>query len=114
MNGPGAGLLAAATLVAVGCTPIYEGHYAYDEGWRKATVTDVLSGDDPTLTATLDCRAKLGREASAGHVFARVTYSYARNVRSMIVAVAEGDAPRPGMAAYVDAADCTRPLRLSG
>ena len=95
--------------VALGCTPIYESQYPYEEGWRTATVTHLVRIDE-AISATTDCRHAVGRAVTSDSLFARVIYSNARNVRSAIVLVEDGLAPRAGDTVYVNPSDCTRSL----
>ncbi len=98
---------------ACACAPIYESRYPYDAGWRVATVTEVAPGDEFLVAAGLDCRLGLPAALVLGRTFARVTYSNARNMRSMIALVPEGDAPKAGMTAYVNPDDCGSPMHLA-
>ena len=104
-------LLVASFLAA--CAPVYESRYPYDEGWRAATVTEVAPGDELLVAATNDCRLGLPAAMVVGNTFARVTYSNARNVRTMIARVEAGDSPRPGMKVYVNPDDCRQAMHLA-
>ena len=74
-----------------GCAaPVYQGKYAYDDGWRIATVRDIGKGYALIATAGRDCREELPPEKVARSDFARVTFTSARNFHNDIVPVAPG------------------------
>ena len=107
-------LLMSIAAALAGCAPlVYESRYAYEQGWREAKVTDVGAGDEMLIAATTDCRLGMAAGEVVTRTFARVTYSEARNIHSMIVAVAPGDAARPGMTAYVNPGNCARHMHLA-
>ena len=93
--------------VLAGCAaPVYEGKYAYDDGWRLAKVTDVGTGYALIANSTRDCREELPPEKVASRKFARVTFSSARVFHVDIVPVAPGSPVEPDGGAYVNMKRC--------
>ncbi len=105
--------LAAVAVLAAACAPVYEGQFAYDDGWRTGKVTEVGHGWAIHEPATHDCRKEMPARVVAQRSFARVTYSEARNINSMIVALDEEEeaGTKPGNEALVDTHDCRRTLK---
>jgi N-acyl-D-aspartate/D-glutamate deacylase len=82
--------LGLAAALAGCAAPVYEGKYAYDDGWRIATVRDIGTGYALIATAGRDCREELPPEKVARSSFARVTFTSARTLHNDIVPVASG------------------------
>ena len=85
-----------------GCAIVYEGRYPYDEGWRQATITEVGPATQMDELATVDCRGRAGEDRRG--LFARVTYPFARNMRSAIVPL-DREA-HPGQAIFINVNTC--------
>jgi hypothetical protein len=82
--------LGAAVALAGCAAPVYQGKYAYDDGWRIATVRDIGTGYALISTAGRDCREELPPEKVARSSFARVTFTSARTFHNDIVPIASG------------------------
>jgi hypothetical protein len=90
-----------------GCAaPVYEGKYAYADGWRLAKVTQVGNGYALIANSTRDCREELPPEKVARRKFARVTFTSARNFHADIVPVAPGSPVEEDGQAYVNMDRC--------
>lgn len=90
-----------------GCAaPVYQGKYAYDDGWRIATVRDIGTGYSLISTAGRDCREELPPEKVARSEFARVTFTSARVLHNDIVAVAPGKKIEVDDHAFVNMSRC--------
>lgn len=98
--------LGAAVVLSACAAPVYQGKYAYDEGWRMAKVTDVGSGYALIANSTRDCREELPPDKVASHKFARVTFTSARVFHADIVPVAPGSPVEPDGQAFVNMNRC--------
>ena len=116
MNTTACGIcLALATITAAGCTaPVYENRYPYEDGWQLGTVTDVGLGLATVAHATLDCRERAAPTTIPGRSFARVTYYHARNLRSIIAPLRDGERPAVGASVYVNIVNCDATIAVPG
>ena len=94
-------------LALAGCAgPVYEGKYAYDQGWRLGKVTDVGTGYALIAHSTRDCREELEPEKVANRTFARVTFTSGRKFHADIVRIAPGSRVEVDGQAYVNMDRC--------
>lgn len=107
-------VLLALGLAAIvsGCATVYEGRYAFNDGWRKATVEEVGPAAQLQGTALSDCR----RNASAAQLqsgqFALVSYANFGHLRRRIVALPAHTRFEAGDAAYVKWRSCSGDVAL--
>ena len=105
---PGASFRAlplAVLLLAGGCATLYEGKYAFGDGWREARVTQVAEGRSLSRGATFDCRKR--SPVKDGEFFARVEYSFSARVKlTYIVPVRDASAIQANDLVYAKVGDC--------
>lgn len=106
--------LAVALLVglaATGCaSSVYEGTYAWDDGWRKATVVRVGQASELGSRHFADCRFKLDRsQFSATDRFVVVSFTDMNRQRLGVLPVAaSGPEPIPGETVYANVRRCDK------
>ena len=98
--------LGVAAALAGCAAPVYQGKYAYDDGWRIATVRDIGRGYALISTAGRDCREELPPEKVARSEFARVTFTSARIFHNDIVPIAPGAKVAVDGHAYINMSRC--------
>ena len=98
--------IGAAAVLSACAAPVYEGKYAYDDGWRMANVTQVGTGYALIANSTRDCREELTPEQVASRKFARVTFTSARIFHVYIVPVAPDSPVKADGQAYVNMNRC--------
>jgi len=91
----------------LGCATVYEGRYAFNDGWRKATVEEVDSAARLQGTALSDCR----RDASAVQLlsgqFALVSYADFGHLRRRIVTLPPHPRFHAGDTVYIRFRSCS-------
>ncbi len=106
-------LLMGAVLTALAaCTSFPDARYPLDQGWRVALLErTVLSTEAlPTVSADLDCRARVSANDAAAHSWALV---YFRRPPGVVYSVVPVDATadlKPGDAFYADVGHCDHAL----
>jgi hypothetical protein len=100
-----------ALLAATGCaSSVYEGKYAWDDGWRKAEVVRVGQASEFGGRHFSDCRFKLERgEFSPSDRFVVVSFAYmSRQRRGVLPLAANAPEPIPGEKIYANVRRCDR------
>jgi hypothetical protein len=98
----------AVCVVAVlsGCaSSVYEGKYAWDDGWREAKVLRIAAGSELGGRHTHDCRYK--KSAVPSQRYAEVAVRMAGKDRRAVVPVADDTRLATGDAVYANVRECT-------
>ena len=105
-------------MALAGCTTIYEGKYAYDEGWRVGEIEKVGAPADLGRFVAL-CQQGVG-QSSAPQLFAVVRFDFGtmadkymhsgRKLRHVVVPLPAGSTLRKDTPVYVNIHDCEQPL----
>jgi len=92
----------------VGCVeaPVYEGRFAYDDGWSIGKVTEVGTARGGFGRSSKDCRLSAIAQGKGNRTFAHVAYQRGKHYRSIIATVPEGLRVAPGEEVYVNFQDC--------
>jgi hypothetical protein len=98
----GCALSALACVLGVlsGCVTIYEGKYAFNDGWRMARVEEVGTASTIRGAALSDCRSTATTEQLATGTFALLSYVDFGHLRRRIAVL-------PAHAAYVKLRSCS-------
>jgi hypothetical protein len=96
--------LAAALAGCAG--PVYEGQYAYDDGWTVGHVVEVGPAQSILERGAKDCRPGAIAQGLGGRTFARVAYHRGHLYRSIVSVVRPGDRLVVGDPVYVNYQDC--------
>jgi hypothetical protein len=101
--------LCLALLLGVlsGCATIYEGRYAFSDGWRKARVEEVGTASALRAVALSDCRRTATAEQLATGTFAFLSYADFGHLRRRIVALPDHTRFEAGDAVYVKLRSCS-------
>ena len=110
------GRLAACTLCILslaGCaSTLYEGKYAWSEGWRKGEVVAVRTAAELERPRFYTCVRNASPEERAGANFAIVKHRAMSRTHRRAVLLQPGREGAAGDAVYVKADDCNAPLVL--
>jgi hypothetical protein len=100
--------LAAAAMLLAGCVegPVYEGQFAYDDGWSIGKVTQVGPAHGGFERSSKDCRLSAMAQGKGDRTFAHVAYQRGKHYRSIIATVPAGLRVAPGDDVYVNFQDC--------
>lgn len=99
--------LACVLGVLSGCATIYEGRYAFSDGWRKAQVEEVGMASTLRGSALSDCRSTATTEQLATGTFALLAYADFGHLKRRIVALPSHTRFEAGDAAYVKLRSCS-------
>jgi hypothetical protein len=86
--------------------PVYEGHFAYDDGWSIGKVTEVGAARGTFERSSKDCRLSAAAQGKGNRMFAHVAYQRGKHYRSIIATVPDGMKVLPGDEVYVNFQDC--------
>jgi hypothetical protein len=109
-------MVCGATLVAlVGCaSSIYEGKYAWEDGWREAKVEKIGLASDLGDRSYFDCRQKMTpAEVSTGR-FAVLGLQHMGRHRHQIVPVDPAAQPAKGAEVLTNVRRCDAPVARKG
>lgn len=95
---------AAALCGCVG--PVYEGQYAYDDGWAIGEVAEVGPASSIRERSSKDCRLGAIAQGLGDRAFARVAYHRGRTYRSIVSVAPQGAQLAVGDSVYVNYLDC--------
>ncbi|MGJ7499409.1 hypothetical protein ACSFBF_03525 [Variovorax sp. ZT5P49] len=101
------GALACVLSVLSGCATIYEGRYAFNDGWRKARVEEVGTASTLRGAAPSDCRSTATTEQLTTGTFALLSYADLGHLRRRIVALPARTRFEAGDAVYVKLRSCS-------
>ena len=93
-----------------GCATIYEGKYAFEDGWREAVIQKVGSASEIATPQFSDCRENLSPQQLAATRFALVAYQRMGRTQRNVVPLRANDTPTAGHAVYMNVTDCNAPL----
>lgn len=96
--------LAAATLA--GCSTVYDGGYAFDDGWRKAEVLRIAKAADIERPQFSDCRDGVSAEMLASGQFAVLTFNRMGRSRVHVAPVQVGTQWRKGDLVFANVTNC--------
>ena len=90
-----------------GCVgPVYEGQYAYDDGWTVGHVAEIGPASSIRERSSKDCRLGAIAQGLGNRTFARVAYHRGRLYRSIVSVVPQGTQLTVGDSVYVNYQDC--------
>ncbi len=104
------GCLILGVVTLSGCATIYEGKYAFEDGWREAVIQKIGSASEIATPQFSDCRENMTQQQLAATRFALVSYRRMGRLQRSVVPLRESDAPITGQAVYVNVADCNARL----
>ena len=97
----------AFTIALCGCVgPVYEGQYAYDDGWAIGQVAEVGAPSSIRERSSKDCRLGAIAQGLGDRTFARVAYHRGRTYRSIVAVAPHGAQLAVGDSVYVNFQDC--------
>ncbi|MGX6566959.1 hypothetical protein [Cupriavidus necator] len=102
-------IAAMAGLLIISCAIKYEGMYDYREGWRKAKIAEVGSGQKIARRSSGDCRKEMATEVVQIGRFAVVQFEGAAGHQYRIVPLPKQSTLQLGDLVYVNIVDCARP-----
>lgn len=102
--------LAAACLLLPACATVYEGKYAWSDGWRAAEVVQVTTAAQMERPHFHECVRKAAPGTAGASTFVVVEYRRMARKQSRAVPLQAGQSFAPGDLVYVDADDCSTPL----
>lgn len=107
--GSGRWAVGAVILAALsGCaSAVYEGRYAWDEGWREAEVIRLGAASELGGRHFSDCRYKAPPGAAPADRYAVLSYRHMSRPRRAVVPVALGESLAQGEKVYVNVRDCS-------
>ena len=99
---------AAVAMLLAGCAegPVYEGQFAYDDGWSIGKVVEVGTARGEFGRSSKDCRLSAVAQGKADRAFAHVAYQRGKQYRSIIATVPALLRVAPGEEVYVNFQDC--------
>ncbi|MBL0422534.1 hypothetical protein JI739_19465 [Ramlibacter sp. AW1] len=107
MRAPLGALLTAALAVSGCASSVYEGKYAWHDGWRKGKVVRVAEASQLGGRHAMDCRYKMGPQELAGTRFAVVAVRGAgRTTRAVVPLAAGSPEPASGDLVYANVRTC--------
>lgn len=93
-----------------GCTTLYEGKYAFEDGWREAVIQKIGSASEIATPQFSDCRENLSPQQVSATRFALVAYRRMGRMQRNVVPLRANDTPMAGQTVYMNVADCNAPL----
>jgi hypothetical protein len=88
---------------------LYEGRFAYEDGWRVGKITHVVGATEAIgERSSKDCRLGASAEGHGARTFARVSLQWGRYYRSIVAMVPRDERVCVGEEVYVDYQDCGR------
>ncbi|HSW82659.1 MAG TPA: hypothetical protein VLH12_04250 [Usitatibacter sp.] len=101
-------VLVVSAILLAGCVeaPVYEGRFAYDDGWSIGKVAEVGTARGGFGRSSKDCRLSAIAQGKGERTFAHVDYQRGKHYRSIIATVPEGLRVAPGDEVYVNFQDC--------
>jgi hypothetical protein len=102
--------LAAACLLLPACATVYEGKYAWSDGWRAAEVVQVTTPAQMQRPHFHECVRKAAPGTAGTSKFAVVEYRQMSRTKRRAVPLQAGQSFVPGDPVYVQADDCETPL----
>jgi hypothetical protein len=106
-------ILLTSVIALTACATQISGK-AYDQGWRRVQVHELMTTNTAATRVDKDCRPQL---ASAGYTrFALVSYSFGGNPNlrnKMVVAIPNDLVLKGADQAFGNTQDCQLPLRLT-
>ena len=102
--------LCAAGALLTGCATVYEGKYAWSEGWRAAEVVEVTTAAQMERPRFYECVRNATPQQAASDEFAVVKYRQVHGSKLRAVALQPGQSFAPGDFVYVMAGNCSTPL----
>ena len=105
-------VVAGILVVTSGCATVYEGKFAFSDGWRKATVEEVASSTQLSGTAASDCREGASISQLRDNRFALVAYAESGHLRRRIVVLPLQPRIQAGNAVYIKLRSCSGEIAL--
>lgn len=104
--------VAGAVLAALsGCaSAVYEGKYAWDEGWREAKVVRLAAASELGGRHSSDCRYRAPQGVAPADRYLVVSYRDMSRTRRAVVPVAPADSFVSGQPVYVNVRECSASL----
>jgi hypothetical protein len=100
----------AATALAACSSTVYEGKYAFKDGWRRATVVSVVAGEALQRRSYWRCTKKLEPARLRERTYVVVWYVAGRTKEYFAVEASGGESTlQPGERVYVNVWDCGQP-----
>ncbi|MGJ7568863.1 hypothetical protein ACSFBM_33775 [Variovorax sp. GB1R11] len=90
-----------------GCATVYEGQFAFNDGWRKAKVEKIGSASTLDAASASDCRDVASAERRYTDGFALVSYADFGHLRRRIVALPSHTRFETGDAVYIKLRSCS-------
>ncbi len=103
-------LMALAATTLAGCSTVYDGGHAFEEGWRKAEVLRIAKAADIARPQFSDCRDGVSAEMLASGQFAVLTFSRMGRSRVHVAPVPAGSQWHAGDLVYANVLNCTSAL----
>ncbi|MBK8070980.1 MAG: hypothetical protein IPK34_02710 [Ramlibacter sp.] len=98
----------ALVILASGCSTIYAGKYAFEDGWREGTIVSVGSAGSIAEPQFSDCRKRMTAEQLSVSQFALVKFQHLRHPQRRVVPLAGGTPSlRNSDEVYMNVDDCT-------
>lgn len=96
-----------ALFLLSGCaSSVYEGRYAWDEGWREAKVVRLGAGSELGGRHSTDCRYSDAQRARLTDRFAVLSYRHVGRERRAVVPAPLAEQLHPGERVYANIREC--------
>lgn len=99
-------LIVVVLSAAVGCASMDEGPFKFSEGWRDATVVEVLPGADVKNPRFWKCLRDMPEEERLRRTFVVGSYRGPHHRQKHLVSAPAAEALRPGDKVHLNAGAC--------
>lgn len=93
-------------LALAGCASMDEGSYKFSDGWRHATVAEILRGADVTRPRFWTCLRDVPELERSGRTYVVATYRGPHHRQSHLVSAPIGEVLRPGDKVHLNVSAC--------
>lgn len=100
------GCLILGVVTLSGCATIYEGKYAFEDGWREAVIQKIGSASEIATPQFSDCRENMTQQQLGVSQFALVSYRRMGRLQRSAVPLRKSVSPIAGQVVYVNVTDC--------
>jgi len=105
--------LVAAGLLAGCATDVYEGQYAFRDGWRRGKVVKVVNGANLERPGFWECTRRMTQAERLASDFAVVSYRGVSRQSTYAVPLMAGTRLQPEDKVYINLNTCHSPVRAA-
>lgn len=103
----------AAGLLAGCASTVYEGKYAFHDGWRRGTVVKVVNGAELERPGFWNCTRRMTEDERRGADVAVISYRRMSRSSTYAVALPSGSRLQPEEKVYINLNTCNSPVRAA-